>query len=137
MESLVSALPELGGDGESAAADGDFNRGKVAHRSLRSRPGAVKRKERVVKGEMERFGASMARLSGIEEDPSTMKTTTKTKTKSRLQSQKDGDEEEMADVADNKQSQGAPAPAGSNRWAALRGYISSTMEQNPAFAKKS
>ncbi|CAI4216118.1 unnamed protein product [Parascedosporium putredinis] len=65
---------------------------------------------RIVKGEMERFGESMARLvagGGA---------------KTGL-----GDGEDTARKTAN--------PAG-NRWAALRGYISATVEQNPAFSEK-
>ncbi|KAK0624784.1 ribosome biogenesis protein SLX9-domain-containing protein [Bombardia bombarda] len=46
-------------DAEQAA------QGKVRHRSLKSRPGALKRKEKVVKGEMARFGRSLAQLSTV------------------------------------------------------------------------
>lgn len=66
----------------------------------------------VVKGEMERFGASMAKLT---ETPA---------------------QTEAKDTAMTTEAQAAQ-PATSDRWAALRGYISTTMEQNPAFAKKS
>ncbi|KAF5234633.1 hypothetical protein FAUST_7503 [Fusarium austroamericanum] len=86
--------------------------GKIRHKSLKSKRGALKKKERVVKGEMERFGVSMARLTAQEE-------------KVVPQDEKMDDEEKKA----------VPA-ATANRWAALRGYISSTMEQNPAFAGK-
>ncbi|KAG6039874.1 hypothetical protein E4U41_001951 [Claviceps citrina] len=34
------------------------------------------------------------------------------------------------------QAASAAPSATANRWAALRGYISSTMEQNPAFARR-
>ena len=39
--------------------------GKVRHRSLGSKRGALRRKEKVVKGEVERFGASLARLNAL------------------------------------------------------------------------
>jgi hypothetical protein len=98
---------EEGGGGE---------RGKVRHKSLKSKKGAMKKKERVVKGEMERFGASMARMSGMEEEATVQKA------------------EEMDTTTTQGDSQATKGTA--NRWAALRGYISSTMEQNPAFAKQ-
>ncbi|PKS06293.1 hypothetical protein jhhlp_007041 [Lomentospora prolificans] len=103
LEDLVDALPEV----EELSAE---TVGKVRHKSLKSRPGALKRKEKIVRGEMERFGMSMARLvagggarGGL------------------------GNGEEEGKKAAN--------PTG-NRWAALRGYISATMEQNPAFTEK-
>lgn len=66
---------------------------------------------------MERFGVSMARLTGVEETKATKKKV-----------------EEKVVETDTAAS--APAPATANRWAALRGYISATMEQNPAFTDK-
>ncbi|SPN96621.1 uncharacterized protein DNG_00142 [Cephalotrichum gorgonifer] len=101
LESLADALPEIG---EREA------QGKVVQRSMSSRPGALKRKERVVKGEMERFGESMARLVG-------------------------GGGAEGGLGGGEKGRDAAGANSTGNRWAALRGYISATMEQNPAFVK--
>lgn len=112
LDSLADALPEL------AEGEGDVEalKGKIRHKSLKSKKGALKRKEQVVKGEMERFGVSMAQLSGTKEAAAAVPAATTTTTG------------ETATAA---------APGGaSNRWAALRGYISSTMEQNPAFAGK-
>lgn len=106
LDSLAEALPDLLED-----EDGTVDLGKVKHRSLKSKKGALKRKEMVVKGEMERFGASMARMTvrPAQTDPK--------------------------DTAMTTEGQAAQ-PATSDMWAALRGYISTTMEQNPAFAKK-
>ncbi|CAH0050325.1 unnamed protein product [Clonostachys solani] len=108
LDALADALPEI--DPGAAA-----NRGKVQHKSLRTRKGALKRKERIVKGEMERFGASMARLADLPADQV---------------AQKQQQVDEKMDEAP------VPAASTSNRWAALRGYISTTMEQNPAFLNK-
>ncbi|KAH7189542.1 ribosome biogenesis protein SLX9-domain-containing protein [Fusarium flagelliforme] len=105
LDSLADALPEL----EEADAE---QQGKIRHKSLKSKRGALKRKERVVKGEMERFGVNMATLAAQQEKSV-------------------GDEK----MAEEKKDTPAPAPT-ANRWAALRGFISSTMEQNPAFAEK-
>lgn len=101
LEDLADALPDVEEKGEQ---------GKVRQRSLRSRPGALRRKERVVKGEMERFGESMARLVG------------------------GGGASGGLGGGDGQTEKKEANPTG-NRWAALRGYISSTMEQNPAFSK--
>ncbi|OAQ96763.1 hypothetical protein LLEC1_01430 [Akanthomyces lecanii] len=101
MEGLADALPALE----------DAPRGKVRHRSISSKKGALRRKEHVVRGEMERFGNSMAQMAATQEERTGRTGTASTEGES------------------------APTSAGaSNRWAALRGYISSTMEQNPAFA---
>ncbi|KAK3192372.1 hypothetical protein K4F52_001585 [Lecanicillium sp. MT-2017a] len=112
MESLADALPDLE-DGEGGLEE---LQGKIRHKSLRSKKGALKRKEQVVKGEMERFGVSMAQLAG----------TKQAKTPAQAASAKAAD---GSNTTTN-------AAGVSNRWAALRGYISSTMEQNPAFANK-
>ena len=114
MEGLADALPELE-DGEGGV---EALQGKIRHKSIKSKKGALKRKEQVVKGEMERFGNSMAQMAGTQEGT--------------------GSSNSVATGRTSTTSTGggtAPTSAGaSNRWAALRGYISSTMEQNPAFA---
>lgn len=114
MESLADALPELE-DGEGGLEE---LQGKIRHKSLKSKKGALKRKEQVVKGEMERFGVSMAQLAG----------TGQTQTPAQATA--------AAAKKNNEANAGANTEGVSNRWAALRGYISSTMEQNPAFANK-
>ena len=127
MDSLADALPELeAGEGGSAEL-----KGKIRHKSLKSKKGALKRKERVVKGEMERFGVSMARLTGTPEERKRVKTPAGIRGHD--------DEAEMDGQEDQTVEKTAPAqaaPATANRWAALRGYISATMEQNPAFEGK-
>ncbi|KAK3393437.1 ribosome biogenesis protein SLX9-domain-containing protein [Podospora didyma] len=120
LESLGAALADITDD--IAAEDADKPaEGKVRHKSLRSRPGALKRKEKVVKGEMERFGRSLAQLTSVTEAPA-----------------KGADSSAMMDTApvaggEHTQNRAPAAPATANRWAALRGFISATMEQNPAF----
>jgi hypothetical protein len=114
MESLADALPELSNETDGNIAQ--LREGKVRHKSLKSRPGALKRKEKVVKGEMARFGASMAALA-------------RTSTTEAPAAAPAGEMQvETGDAA-----AATPAPATSNRWALLRAHISNTMEQNPAF----
>lgn len=99
--------------------------GRVRHRSLKSRPGALKRKERVVRAEMERFGRSLACMSGAaaaEEKQATV--------------QQGGQPGGEAMETETQQQQQQPAAPAASRWAALRGQISKTMEQNPAFLNK-
>jgi hypothetical protein len=118
LESLGDALDDIvaeGGveDGEQAKA------GKVRHKSLKSRPGALKKKEKLVKGEMERFGKSLAQLAAVQ---------------SAEAAGKDMEVEESGEKKDGEETQAQTAPPSTaNRWAALRGFISATMEQNPAF----
>ena len=62
LESLADALPGL----EDGGADGEVEIGqaKIQRKSLKSRPGATKRKEKLVKTEMERFNKNLAQLAG-------------------------------------------------------------------------
>ncbi|KAM3484503.1 hypothetical protein MY8738_002192 [Beauveria namnaoensis] len=111
LQGLADALPELQ-DGAEAP------QGKIRHKSIKSKKGALKRKEQVVKGEMERFGVSMAQLAGTREQERAGEVMKK---KKKMEGEGGG---------------GQGSAGGSSRWAALRGYISSTMEQNPAFAER-
>lgn len=127
LESLADALPELDPEADGDAAQ--LRAGKVRHRSLKSKPGALKKKERIVKGEMERFGFSLARLAAVPEAP------TVTETPAKVKARANGGKKAGTGTAvkDGQQEAQPAARSTSNRWAALRGYISSTMEQNPAF----
>ncbi|KAJ0312359.1 hypothetical protein COL5a_002038 [Colletotrichum fioriniae] len=112
MESLADALPELE---EGAQTLDQLREGKVRHKSLKSRPGALKRKEKVVKAEVARFGASMAALASVPASNA-------------------GAANAGAMAVEETGAQETTPSATSNRWAALRKHISSTMEQNPAFS---
>ncbi|OLN93209.1 hypothetical protein CCHL11_07612 [Colletotrichum chlorophyti] len=121
MESLADALPDLDGNTQTLE---QLREGKVRHRSLKSRPGALKRKEKVVRGEMQRFGASMAALASVPAAPAPA---------APAAANAMAVEQANAAAADN--AQGATPSATAGRWAALRRHISTTMEQNPAFGK--
>jgi hypothetical protein len=82
-------------------------------KSLKHKPGAMKRK-RVLEGrEMERFGKNLAQLVGSVQRGSDVKASSAS--------------------SGGKQEGGVAAQA--DRWAALRGFIGGSMEQNPAFVK--
>lgn len=121
LASLSDALPSLTADevraGEAEAA------GKVRHKSLKSTPGALRKKERLVRGEMERFGMSLAQLSTVKEQPAPVPA---------RQQQVEMDVENKDGEEENR----APVQSTANRFAALRGFISATMEQNPAFSRQ-
>ncbi|KAH7134213.1 ribosome biogenesis protein SLX9-domain-containing protein [Dactylonectria macrodidyma] len=128
LDGLADALPELAeGEGQAELA------GKIKHKSLRSRKGALKKKEMVVRGEMDRFGVSMAKLTAT---PEVQQTQAPAGLKRDAHDDDDGDDDmdEQQDKAANTAP--APVPVTANRWAALRGYISATMEQNPAFTNQ-
>ncbi|KAL5606485.1 uncharacterized protein BROUX77_003678 [Berkeleyomyces rouxiae] len=131
LTSLADALPELDSDGEDGGAAAA---GKIRHRSLKSRPGALKRKELLVKSEMGRFGANMAQLATVTEVAPTVNTPAPVKLSRKQQKLQSQNQQALPPAP-------APAPqletSTTNRWAALRGFISATMEQNPAFVNKS
>lgn len=106
LESLADALPELE---EGEAEETVVGQAKIKHKSLKSKPGAMKKKIKLEKVERERFEKNMADMAGL-----------------------------VAATAGNSEGQQNSAiqnpPA--NRWAALRGFISATLEQKPEFAAK-
>ncbi|KAI1466717.1 ribosome biogenesis protein SLX9-domain-containing protein [Daldinia caldariorum] len=126
LDSLADALPDLLADGETEEGLRQMREGKVRHKSLRSRPGALRRKERIVKGEVERFGVSLARLSAVPEKQVSVTTGV----------EKEGEVPEGQSASTTAAAVVVPQVSTTNRWAALRGYISATMEQNPAFVGK-
>ncbi|KAI6351548.1 hypothetical protein MCOR25_009876 [Pyricularia grisea] len=122
LESLADALPDLDELEEKPEP------GKVRLKSIRSRPGALKRKEKLLRAETKNIGLSMAYLNQLKADGGGASS--------------GGDQDEAMGGAreqDEKTGAGsekvAPAAPSStaSRWAALRAHISGTMEQNPAF----
>ncbi|RWA12437.1 hypothetical protein EKO27_g2670 [Xylaria grammica] len=128
LESLAEALPDLLADGETEEGLRQLREGKIRHKSLKMRKGALKKKEKLVRGEMDRFSHSLARLNSmsarnadadiqVERHGKTVGARTSTQPEPQTQAQD-------------------PTVSTTSRWAALRGFISSTMEQNPAFLKQ-
>lgn len=113
LESLAEALP-LDGD-ETGAGGSRMQRGialreqanvkanLIQRKSMKSRPGAMKRRERVDRSERERFARNLAEMNG---NAGSMVT---------------GE----IDVGHETEQQGH------SRWRALRNFISQTMEQKP------
>jgi hypothetical protein len=124
LDSLADALPELeensdddwegiDEDDKAEGMDGALGElskmvrvrkvkpadGKMKLKTLKSRPGALKRKQKMEESEKERFGKNLASMSAPAQSA-------------------------------------AEAGGSSDRWAALRGFIGQTLEQNPGFAKK-
>ncbi|KAJ5267651.1 hypothetical protein N7478_010459 [Penicillium angulare] len=100
LESLADALPDAAEESHDAASQVNV----IKQNTLRHKPGALKRREKLEKVERDRFAKNMAQMSG-------------------LQPTADGNSGE-----DNT----APNPTAS-RWSALRNFISQTMEQQPVF----
>ncbi|KAF2764585.1 hypothetical protein EJ03DRAFT_281810 [Teratosphaeria nubilosa] len=109
---LADALPDVDteeGARRRRAAGGD---GKMVMRSLKHRPGAMKRKRKMEQSEMERFGKNLAQMVG----------------------------QEQVRVKEGATKQGGDAPAVASssqvdRWAALRKFIGGTMQKDKAFAR--
>ena len=109
LAGLADALPEVtGNEGHKAgiATDGGL---KIKHKSLKSRPGARKRKEKLVGMEMERFGKNLAELTAGRTNVV------------------GGDQPGLMGF---EGSEGSAVGSGSKeRWAAIRGFIAQTMER--------
>jgi hypothetical protein len=124
LDSLKKALPDLLADGETEESLRQMREGKVRLKSLKSRKGALKKKEKVVKGEVERFRGSLARLNAV--GVASQGAVGAMEVESRA------NDEDAGHILQTQQPQNATA----SRWAALRGFISATLEQNPAFVEK-
>ncbi len=104
LESLADALPDISAGGEQQVETGNA---KIKHRSMKTRPGATKRREKLEKMERERFGKNMAQLTS------------------------------SVSAAEPVAVGSSPASVSTaSKWAALREFISQTMEQKPEFVKK-
>lgn len=102
LESLADALPDIpeSRNGETGLSDATI----IRHKSLKSRPGAMKKKELWISMEKERFNKNMAQL---------------------MQSYHGKEEEkDSTTISDGKE-------GGRSKWAAIRGFIQQTMEQRP------
>lgn len=104
LESLSDALPDAPAAGE--AENSETTTAKIKHRSLKSRPGALKNKEKIISMEKDRFNKNMAQMATLQ--PSGVGI-------SNGSQAKDTDSE---------------VPTG-RKWAALRVFIQQTMEPRP------
>ncbi|EFQ99586.1 hypothetical protein MGYG_02598 [Nannizzia gypsea CBS 118893] len=123
LDSLASALPDAG-DGDEAVSthiiDGNTQVNVIRHKSLKHRPGAMKRKEKLDRMERDRFAKNMGQLAaGI--------TTTDTDAAMDVQPSVERGGDASSTTA------GGGSNSTSARWAALRSFISQTMDQNPEF----
>ncbi|CAN8099667.1 unnamed protein product [Discula destructiva] len=131
LDALADALPEL--TAEEVRGGAAEREGRVRHRSLGSKRGALKKRERVVRSEMERFGASLAQLQAVQETAAAAVTGQTQQRDPAASSTAPKGGESDAKMEGTVETM-APAPStAANRFAALRGFISATMEQNPAF----
>lgn len=94
LDSLADALPET----ETELNDPANQVNIIKQKTLKHKPGAMKRKHQIEKVERDRFAKNMAQLSTVQTPESN-----------------------------------AVQDSTSNRWAALRNFVSQTMEQQPVF----
>lgn len=109
LDSLADALPDADGEEAGAAAKSQVN--IIKHKSLKHKPGAMKRKEKLDKMERDRFARNMNQMVAGLGGAGTVN----------------------ADADADLDMGGSGGASGSSRWAALRGFISQTMEHNPEF----
>lgn len=106
LESLADALPDIpkSRNGETGLGDPTI----IRHKSLKSRPGATKKKELLISLEKERFNKNMAQM---------------------MQScQGKEEEKDSATVSDREK-------GGRSKWAVIREFIQQTMEQRPVMGQ--
>ncbi len=110
LDSLIDALPDDEELLQPHSSSGDGPDGQVniiKRKSLKSRPGALKRKQKLDMEERARFVKNMAQLSA-----------------STASSNTNGTDAEV--------NSSTTASSNLGRWAALRGFISGTLEKRPA-----
>ncbi|KAL6716138.1 hypothetical protein ACLMJK_005704 [Lecanora helva] len=101
----ASTVPENGTGGRDGKGDGGV---KIKHKSLKSRPGAQRRKEKVVAMEMERFGRNLAQMSaGVGR----------------------GESGHGGGMMGVEREEGERRGGTAERWAAIRGFVRQTMER--------
>lgn len=108
LESLAAALPDIEGDVGPAGTSGQT---RIAFKSIQNRPGSLKKKAKIEMAEKERFQKNMVELAT-----------------SHLT--RPGDPE------GDQQQPSVNRTSTSDRWATLRSFISTTMEQKPELRRK-
>ena len=103
LESLADALPDISEGGKDEKV---VDQGRIRHKSLKSRPGAMKKKDQLEKLERERFCKNMAQMAEV-----SMTITSAPNHAVTVDATTSGDS--------------------SKRWAALRGFIQQTMDRDP------
>jgi Ribosome biogenesis protein SLX9 len=115
LGALADALPDADGNeagargagaGRGAALREQANVNVIHRKSIKSRPGALKRRQKIDNGERERFARNLAEMSG-------KKTS------------------EVGEPTGKEES----GQQGHDRWTALRGFISQTMERRPEMSE--
>ncbi|KAL8708904.1 MAG: hypothetical protein Q9220_006236 [cf. Caloplaca sp. 1 TL-2023] len=98
LESLAHALPDI------PASTTETPIAKIRHRSLKSQPGAMRKKEKIIAMEKDRFNQNMAQM-------------TASRGSTDQSASRDGNTRNISHTA--------------SKWAALRTFIQQNMEQRP------
>ncbi|CCU74891.1 hypothetical protein BGHDH14_bgh01352 [Blumeria hordei DH14] len=118
MNTLMDALPDI-----EALVQGPNNvNTSIKQKSLKSRPGVMKRKDKLEKVEKARFGQNMAHIMGIEQTEMNSNVPTAS---SKMEA------ESLPDV----ESDTPKSTTTAKRFAALRAWAISNMEKHPSFEK--
>ncbi|KAL8706956.1 MAG: hypothetical protein Q9201_000004 [Fulgogasparrea decipioides] len=104
LDSLAIALPDVPPMKEDDSMETPVAR--IRHRSLKSQPGAMKKREKIIRAEKERFNQNMAQLAAMR------------------RSGADGDGATHGTGAGTD-------PGTDSEWATLRFFIQQTMEERP------
>ncbi|OCT46783.1 hypothetical protein CLCR_02107 [Cladophialophora carrionii] len=120
LDALADALPHSEETGDDLTETKIATAGErpqdqvniIKRKSIKSRPGAMKRRENVDRGERDRFAKNMAQLATASSGSAAVGK---------------GDMEDDG----NASSKPVAIPSTSERWAALRGFISQTLETKP------
>ena len=107
LESLMDALPEASEKLDDGITAGEA---RIKHKSLKSKPGALKRKEKLEEMERDRFTKNMAQMVNLGADDTR---------------QAPDDASKELSKNDNETSK---------KWVALRGFIQQTMDRSLASA---
>lgn len=110
LDSLADALPET-----DESQDPSTQANIIQQKTLKHKPGAMKRRQDLEKRERDRFARNMAQMSAMDTSAGT------------------GAAAPGADAETDHNTAPQETRGTSNRWAALRSFISQTMEQQPVF----
>jgi Ribosome biogenesis protein SLX9 len=112
LDSLADALPDNENRSKVAGKRPEDQVNIIKRKSLRSRPGALKRKQKLDNDERARFARNMAQMANVKETTGT------------------------PDEADGGAQRASSSNGVSCRWAALRSFIAQTLEKRDDFRAK-
>lgn len=114
LQALADALPEFDPDLQGPDSSGNV----IRQKTLRHKPGAQKRRQKLEKVERDRFASNMAQMAGMPRAEQTDQTGQTEQTEQTGQTGQTSQTDHQSDGT-------------ATRWAALRSFISQTMEHQP------